>query len=130
MLSGPCEPLISHAHFHIDAHSNTCVLGEKKTQKWLLKLLSLHFPHIYSIFGILKQYTVHGFSYCYLGGKYERRQKWKKKRKKKDFGIHEIYSQIPGLLQTVSCVPWWMHAILLGLLMIGGHHGKKDGVLC
>lgn len=42
----------------------------------------------------------------------------KKRKKEKGFGIHEIYGQIPSLLQTVSCVPWWMHAILLGLLMI------------
>lgn len=33
-----------------------------------------------------------------------------------------------SLLQTVSCVPWWMHAILLGLLMIRGRiMGRKTG---
>lgn len=99
----PHEHLISHAHVHIDTHTYTCVLGKKKSLKWLLKLLSLHFPHIYSTFGILKQYTIHDFSYCYLGGKYERRQKLKKK-KDKDFSIHEIYSQIPNLLQTVCAL--------------------------
>lgn len=84
---------------------------EKKSLKWLLKLLSLHFPHIYCTSGILKQYTVHDFSYCYLGGKYEQRQKLKKKKKDKDFSIHEIYGQIPNLLQTVcalvdACYPF------------------------
>lgn len=78
-------------------------IGKKKSLKWLLKLLSLHFPHIYSTFGILKQYTVHDFSNCYLGAKYERRQKFKKK-KDKDFSIHEIYGQIPSLLQTVCAL--------------------------
>lgn len=54
----------------------------------------------------------------------------KKKKKDKDLGIQEIYVQIPSLLQ--------MWAMYLGGCMlsfqvfswIGGHRGKKDGVLC